>query len=177
MKIKLLVMSLMAILLLTGCTIFRPKYPNVVAYYPQDAGTLNARTKLTEAATSTSASLDQLAAIEKATHPKAKLKPPLNPDSIGLGMLASVDWTGPVEPLVAKLAAAGNYKFRVLGKNPNIPVIVDIMATNMPVADILRNANYQAGRKADIVIYPSRRTIELRYRNPDSGFAFGSAEP
>ncbi|HVV69299.1 MAG TPA: type IVB secretion system lipoprotein DotD [Gammaproteobacteria bacterium] len=160
MKIKLLVVSLMTILLLQGCT----RSTKVVAYYPPDAGTQNARTKLTEAATSVSASLNELAAIEKATHPKAKLAPPLNPDSIGLGAPTSVDWTGPVEPLVAKLAAAGNYKFRVVGKNPNIPVLVAVYAVNMPIADILRDANYQAGKKADIVIYPSRRTIELRYR-------------
>lgn len=161
MKTKLLVVSLMTISLLSGCA---SRSTKVVAYYPADAGTLNARTKMTEAATSVSASLNELAAIEKATHPKAKLAPPLNPDSIGLGAPTSVDWTGPVEPLVAKLAAAGNYKFRVVGKNPSIPVLVAVYAVNMPIADILRDANYQAGKKADIVIYPSRRTIELRYR-------------
>ncbi len=161
MNIKLLVIGLIAISLLAGCA---SRSPKIVAYYPPDAGTLNARTKLTEAATSTTASLNQLAAIEKATHPKAKLSPPLDPDSIGLGAPTSVDWTGPVETLVAKLAAAGHYKFRVIGKNPSIPVIINIVAVNMPIADILRDANYQAGKKADIVIYPSRRIIELRYR-------------
>jgi defect in organelle trafficking protein DotD len=164
MNIKWLVAGLIAAaLLLSGC---RTRDPSIVAYYPPDAGTLNARTKLTEAATSTSASLDQLAAIEKATHPKAKLATPLDPDSIGLGAPTSVDWVGPIEPLVARLAAAGNYKFRAIGKAPGIPVIVDVSAVNMPIGDILRDVNYQGGKKADVVIYPSRRTIELRYRSP-----------
>jgi defect-in-organelle-trafficking protein DotD len=119
---------------------------------------------LAEAAVSTSDALGQLAAMEKAGAPKTKLIQPVNADHIGLGGLASVDWTGPVESLVAKLAAAGHYKFRVVGKNPAIPVLIAVYAANMPLADILRDANLQAGKKADIMVYPSHRVIELRYR-------------
>jgi defect-in-organelle-trafficking protein DotD len=132
--------------------------------YLVQAGVQKAQTKLAEAALSTSDSLGQLAAMEKVDAPKSKLSPPLRADSVGLGGLASVDWTGPVEPLVLKLAHAGKYKFRAIGKNPAIPVLVAVYATNMPIADILRDANLQAGRKADIMVYPSQRLIELRYR-------------
>lgn len=132
--------------------------------YAAEMGVQKARTKLAEAAVSTSDSLNQLAAIEKVRAPKSKLSQPINADAAGLGGLASVDWTGPVEPLVLKLAEAGDYKFRAVGKNPSIPVLVAVYAENMPLADILRDTNLQAGRKADIVVYPNHRLIELRYR-------------
>ncbi len=173
MDIKLPLISLFAGILLVGCA-----EPNngrqPITYYgndfsdvrspPADGGVKKAQTKLAEAAVSVSDSLNQLAAIEKANSPKSKLSTPWDADRIGLGALASVDWTGPIEPLVLRLANAGNYKFRVVGRKPAIPVLVAVYATNMPIADILRDANLQAEKKADIVIYPSRRTIELRYR-------------
>jgi defect-in-organelle-trafficking protein DotD len=119
---------------------------------------------LAEAAVSTSDSLGQLAEIEKANAPKTKLNAPIDGDAIGLGSLASVDWTGPIEPLVQKLANTGQYKYRVVGRRPAIPVLVAVYAVNMPVSDILRDANLQAGTKADIAVYANKKLIELRYR-------------
>ncbi len=132
--------------------------------YSVDKGVQKAQLKLAEVAISTSESLNQLAAIEKVSSPKAKLGQPIDADRMGLGGLSSVDWTGPVEPLVLKLANAANYKFRAVGKKPTIPVLVAVYAANMPLADILRDVNLQAGKKADIVVYPKNRLIELRYR-------------
>ncbi len=34
---------------------------------------------------------------------------------------------------------------------------------NQPLGDILRNIGFQCGHKADVVVYPQRRVIELRY--------------
>lgn len=162
-KAKWLIRLLFVSLLLVGCA-KAPPSDHIVTYYPYDSGAQNARTKLTEAAVSVSSSLNQLAAIEKTTHPRAKTND--NPFACaGLGGLASVDWTGPIEPLVLRLAESANYKFRVIGNRPAIPVFVQIYTVNMPTADILRDANFQAGRKADIQVYSSRRTIELRYRD------------
>lgn len=162
MKATLLAVCLIPGILISGCA------PHVRTktqiFYPMDSGSVNAHTKISEAAVSASTSLNELAEIEKATHPKAKLKPPPDPDSIGLGTLASIDWTGPIEPLIMQLARIGHYKYRVLGKRPAIPVIVAIDAVNIPVADMIRDANFQADQKADVIVYPSSRTIELRYR-------------
>ncbi|MDF3054640.1 MAG: dotD [Gammaproteobacteria bacterium] len=167
--VTLLAFITAAITLLSGCS-NRPPSTNI--YYPTDSASENAQNKLAEAAVSTSSSLTRLAAIEKATHPSGKLSPPMSVDQmnrVGLGALTSIDWTGPIEPLVKELARISHYKFRVLGKRPAIPVLVATYAVNMPVGDILRDADYQAGNKADVIIYTNHRTIELRYRHGDMG--------
>lgn len=172
MDIKPHILPLVLVLTLSACASKNAK-DTVIYYsgnntrtgdYSVDTGVQKAQTKLAEAAVATTDSLSQLAAIEKVQAPKSKLSQPLDADSIGLGSLASVDWTGPVEPLVLRLAQAGDYKFRAVGKNPSIPVLVAVYASNIPIADILRDANLQAGKKADVLVYPSRRLIELRYR-------------
>lgn len=124
----------------------------------------NTQTELANAAVSVSGSLEQLAEIEKADHPASKLPTPPNPASIGMGALASVDWTGPIQPLVQKIASASHYKIRVIGKSPAIPIVVAIDAKNITLADILRDADFQAQDKANIVIYPTSKVIELRYK-------------
>lgn len=125
-----------------------------------------AQVKLAEAATSVSHSLEQLAAMEKAAHPSIKLPPPPDPASIGMARLASVDWTGPVEPLVRRIAAVTGYRVRVLGRPLAIPALVSISAKNTPLADILRDAGFQVEKKADIIVYPHSHVIEIRYIDP-----------
>ena len=61
---------------------------------------------------------------------------------------------------VAKLA---NYHLEIIGKLPAVPVLVTISSQNTPLNYIIRNANLQAGKKANIIVYPGIKTIELRY--------------
>jgi defect-in-organelle-trafficking protein DotD len=123
----------------------------------------NANIKLAEAAVAVSQSLQDLAAIERAANPQAKIPPPIDPVKIGMAGLASVDWTGPIEPIIKKIAKATNYRVRVLGRAPPIPVIVSVYAQSIPLADILRDISFQAQKKATIRVYPSSRVLELRY--------------
>lgn len=118
---------------------------------------------MADAALEISDSLRQLAEIERATHPQARLPSPPAAEIIGMNQLASVEWTGPVGPLVDKIAKATSYKLRVLGKQPAIPILVSISAKDTPIADILRDTTFQCGDKANIVVYPASKTIELRY--------------
>lgn len=159
MSAKKTLVLISIILFIAGCTQPAPETPTS----PVD---VNAQAKLAEAAASVSQSLEQLASIEKAVHPAAKIPPPPDPVSIGMAKLATVDWNGPIEPLVRKIAAATNYKVRVLGKPPAIPALVSISAQNTPLADILRDAAFQVEKKADIVLYPRSRVIEIRYLDP-----------
>ena len=122
-----------------------------------------AQVQLAEAAQSVSKSLVLLDEIQQAaTPPKQMLEPP-EPSSYGMGQIVSVDWLGPLQPLVEKIGELTDYKVRVLGTQPAVPVLVTINEKRVPIGEILRNAGYQSKQKADIIIFPSNRVIELRY--------------
>jgi defect in organelle trafficking protein DotD len=122
--------------------------------------------QLAQAADSVSQSLGELAAIERASHPRTMIQSPTEPDMIGMGQLASLDWSGPIGPLVKKIAEATNYRYKVLGTAPTVPILVSISAKDIPLGDILRDAGFQCGEKANIVVYPASKIIELRYTKP-----------
>ena len=61
------------------------------------------------------------------------------------------------------MAQAPNYRLRVLGTQPAIPVIVTVNTSNEMLGDILRDVGYQCGRRATVVVFPESRVIELRY--------------
>jgi defect in organelle trafficking protein DotD len=165
MKIKYGLLVLF-VFLLVGCG---PTKKHLVLTYittdsaPVQAVDQNSQDQLAEAATAVGKSLQQLAAVELAIHPKAKLGAPLNPQTIGMAQQTSINWTGPVEPLLKRIAQATHYKLRILGHEPAIPVIVSIDSTDKPIATILRNATFQVVKKANITVYPASKVIELRY--------------
>lgn len=147
-------------LLLAGCV-----QTTIAGHSSEQAANDNAQIQIAEAATSVSQSLSQLADIEQAEKPTSKMSAPPNPASIDMQQLASTDWTGPIEPLLKKIATASNYRLDVLGSQPGIPVIVSVYAKNEPLATILRDASFQASKKVDVVVYPKRKIIEMRYLN------------
>ena len=51
-----------------------------------------------------------------------------------------------------------------MGTPTPIPIIVSITQSKAIVADILKNASLQAGKRVNIVVFPANRVIELRYR-------------
>lgn len=130
---------------------------------PHDTPELKANGTLAAAATSVSRSLVELAQIEQAANPLAPIEAEPNPASYGMGATASVDWSGPIEPLINHLAEITGYRIRVTGNSPAIPVLVTVYAKNVPVADILRDAAYQCGKRAQVIVYPETKTLELRY--------------
>ena len=119
--------------------------------------------QLAEAAATVSQSLISLAQIQQAATPaKRPLAPPI-PSSYGMGEKVSINWYGPVGPLVAKISELTHYNLRVLGTPPAIPIVVTISEKDIPIGTILQNAGYQSGKRADIIVYPSTKVIELRY--------------
>ncbi len=153
--------------LLTGCETTKPVPATAgdmqLMTSNNAAGVDTAEVQLAEAADSVSHSLTQLKAIQQAaTPPKQAIAPP-NPSSYGMGKQVSVDWYGPVGPLTEKIAALTHYNLRVLGTPPSIPIVVTVNAKNIPIGQVLQNVGYQCGKRADIVVYPSSRVIELRY--------------
>jgi len=130
---------------------------------PQNPKSTSTDVSLAEASFAVSRSIVDLSEIAQASRPLPNLEPPPNPASYGMAQITSVDWSGPVEPLVRQLANASNYQIRVLGAQPGIPVLVTVSAKNMMLADVLRDVGYQCGRRANVVIFPGSRIIELRY--------------
>jgi len=151
MKIKYALITLLALLL------------NACASAPCEVHVDNTGASLAEASYSVSRSIVSLSETAQAAHPLPKLDPPPNPASYGMGGLASVDWSGPVEPIVIQIAKMTGYRVRILGTAPAIPVLVTVYDKNMMIADILRDIGYQAGRRAAVVVYPDSRVIEIRY--------------
>lgn len=139
-------------LILSACATPPPHDP------PDPAGSA-----LAEASYAVSRSISNLTEVAQAAHPMPTMPDSPSPASYGMSGLTSVDWSGPVEPLVRQIAKSVNYRTRVLGRSPAIPVMVSIYDKNMMVADILRDIGYQCGRRAAVVVYPDSRVIELRY--------------
>lgn len=139
---------------LAGCASPKPK---------QGYDLTKAESSLAEASYSVSRSVVDLAETAQAAHPLPSIPPAPAPASYGMAGLTSVDWSGPIQPLVEQMAKAANYRVRVLGTRPAIPVLVTIYQKNAMLGDILRDAGYQCGRRASIAVYPESRVIELRY--------------
>jgi len=148
--------ALMCSLCLILCACAAPKPP-------RDAKCSETDNSMAEASYAVSRSIVDLAETAQAAHPTPNLTPPPSPASYGMGGTTSVDWSGPAEPLVDQLAKAANYRVRVLGTRPAIPVIVTVNIKNALLGDILRDVGYQCGERASLVIFPNSRVVELRY--------------
>lgn len=151
-----IVLMLFLSVLIAGCHHSFKKMP---VNYPSD----DASIKLAEAAVSVSDSMLEMARIEKVIIPQDKDNTLTIPSAYNLQARASVDWAGPIEELTARVANSAHYKLHVLGKMPSIPVLISITAKDKSLASLLRDIDYQAGKKADIHVYPNRQIVELRY--------------
>ncbi len=118
---------------------------------------------LAEAAVSVSDSMLEMAKIEKVIIPQNKDNTLTIPNAYNLQARASVDWSGPIEELVARIAKAAHFKIRILGTPPAVPVLINLSVKDQSLAEILRNIDYQAAKKADIYVYPNSQVVELRY--------------
>ena len=141
-------------LALTGCTMPKP---------PPSYNITPSQQSLAEASYSVSRSVVDLAETAQAAHPLPDMAPPPSPATYGMSGLTSVDWSGPVEPLVRQMAQAANYRVTIMGTAPAIPVLVTVYVKNAMLGDVLRDVGYQCGRRASVYVYPGSRVIELRY--------------
>ena len=131
---------------------------------PQPTPNINAsESSLAEASYAVSRSIVDLAETAQAAHPLDKLCAAPNPIAYGMGGITTVDWSGPIQPLLLQLAKASNYRFTVVGTPPAIPVLVTVNSRNVMLGDIVRDVGYQGGERATVVVYPESTTIELRY--------------
>ena len=153
---KKIVILIFAAFLASGCIKIFKKPP---VNDPSDDATI----KLAEAATSVSDSMLEMARVEKVITPPSKDNTLTIPNAFNLQARASVDWSGPIEELTLRIAKAGHFRLRVLGKEPAVPVLISLNVKDESLAEILRDIDYQAGRKANIHVYPNSQVVELRY--------------
>ncbi|MCW8387087.1 type IVB secretion system lipoprotein DotD [Fluoribacter dumoffii] len=154
-----LVMLFIASILLVGCKHGGVLFKKPPVNNPSDDATI----KLAEAAVSVSDSMHEMARVEKVILP-----PPIDntltiPNAYNLQARASVDWSGPIEELAARIAKSAHFRLRVLGNAPSLPILISLNVKDQSLAEILRDIDYQAGKKADIHVYPNSQVVELRY--------------
>ncbi len=130
---------------------------------PYNAPSDDATIKLAEAATAVSGSMLEMARVEKVVIPPSADNLQTIPNTRNLATHASVDWSGPIGEVTARITKAANYKLRILGHPPAIPVLISLTTQDKPLAEILRDIDYQAGQKASIHVYPNNQVVELRY--------------
>ena len=123
----------------------------------------DATIQLAEAAISISDSMHEMATVEKVITPPNRKNSLTIPNISVLQNRASVDWSGPIEELVQRVAKAAGFRFHVLGKPPAIPVLISITAKDETLVEILRNIDYQAANNACIHVIPNRHLVELSY--------------
>lgn len=163
-NIKKTVLIITTAFILNGCALPAPSSKmQAIPYSPNNIAEDAASVQLAEAAASISNSLTQLSAMEKVEAPPINYKCLPYPTGSDLCQQVSMDWSGPIEPLLRRIAWMTNFSLHVIGSRPPIPVLVTISAQNTPVGYILRDANFQAASKASVVVYPGVRIIELRY--------------
>lgn len=117
---------------------------------------------LAEAADRSTTALEALAAVEQARSPGIAVEPISNVPT-ELARAITVNWVGPVEPIVKTLADRASYGFMAIGEQPPVPVVVSVNVENRPVIDVLRSIGLQLGQRADVRVDAVRRMIEIHY--------------
>lgn len=146
-------------LLLAGCRGGITTYKKPPFNEPSDDATI----KLAEAANSVSDSMIEMTRVTKEIHPAQADNILTIPNAYNLQARASVDWSGPIAELTERVAKAAHFRLRVLGTEPAVPVLISINVKDESLAEILRNIDYQAGKRASIHVYPNSQVVELRY--------------
>ncbi|MBU0799602.1 MAG: DotD/TraH family lipoprotein [Alphaproteobacteria bacterium] len=117
---------------------------------------------LADAADRSSTALQTLAAIEQQRTPDIAMAPIENaPPEMKRAM--TLNWVGPVEPVLKTLADRAGYGFQTVGNAPPVPIIVSVDAENTPVIEILRSIGLQLGVRADVSVDGAARMVEIHY--------------
>lgn len=161
MKYFLPLISVTAVVLISACAPMTKIDQQLVAE-PDPIGL-----RLASAVDRASAALQTLASVEQARNPGVSVQQiPYAPQE--LRRTVSVDWVGPIENITRALADRAGYKFQVNGDVPPVPVVVNVIAKQKSVVEVLRDVGLQAGQRADISVDPQAQTVELNYA-PVSG--------
>lgn len=119
---------------------------------------------IAEAARAATASLQKLAKLQYATQPK--LDETFRQEfSVELSGLASIEYTGPCEPLIEQIAATADVSVNKIGNPTATPIIVSVSAKSAPLSEIVQNIAYQIQSHARISFNSETKVIEIIYLN------------
>ncbi len=123
-------------------------------------------TMLQKTARSIESSLTQLAEAEQ--FEKMKLRPSeprIYKQIPGMGDVVTMPWQGTLEQAVSRLAQFSGYEVKFLGRTPAVPILVQIGREPATISDHIRNVGIQAGSRADLIVDPKQKIVEVRYGN------------
>ncbi len=92
-----------------------------------------------------------------------------------LGKRTTMKWNGPIGTVVKRVTRNINYKYKVLGAAPAVPITVSIDATKEKTYAVLDSIAWQAAGRAQILVDPLKKHITLAYL-PMFGGTSGSTE-
>ncbi len=118
--------------------------------------------RLAEAADRVSNALETLAAVENARGPSIGTAP-ISGAPRELRRAVTVNWVGPVEPIMKMMAERANYGFEVYGNPPPNALVVSLDAENMPIIEVMRDLGLQLGNRADVKVSSDNRVVEIHY--------------
>ena len=128
-----------------------------------DRSEMEYRNLLSQSAMSSSNAIQTLAEVEKASKPAVHHKSAPNPVKVGMDQMVSIDWVGPVEPILKSLAKKSHYRVNTLGQSPVVPILVNVTRQDAYLADIVQDITFQIQNHAELTLNPAEKLIELRY--------------
>lgn len=145
---------ILSTLLLDACASPPPAAP------PRGVDELERR--LADAAASVSAAMAKLAVVEQSA--RAVYAQAITPADIpaDLQLKVNVDYQGDLRPLVQQLARTVGYDLKTYGRPAQVTPVT-VVSEARPVGEILADVGYQASYRADVVVIPPRKIIEIRY--------------
>lgn len=167
---------LCTVLLLSGCGVLpketktsytiedlRQPVSQNVSQASNDRSEIEFRNLISQTAMSSSNAIQTLAEVEKASKPVINRKSAPNPVKVGMDQLVTVDWVGPVEPVLNSLAKKSHYRVNTLGQSPVVPILVNVNRQNAYLADVVQDITFQVQNHAELTLNPAEKLIELRY--------------
>ena len=131
---------------------------------PALSDTDDTESAIAEAARAATASLQRLAELQFASQP-APEDTFRQEFSVELSGLASVEYTGPCEPLIEQIARTANVQVTKIGNPTATAIIISISAKSAPLSEIIQNIAYQVQSHARISFNSNTKVIEIRYYN------------
>ena len=154
---KKIIFTLCAVSFVSACS-YMPKQPDRQLVAEPDSVDL----MLADAADRATRALETLAAMETTQMPiKPVAMVPNAPQE--LQRAVTLEWTGPVEPLVEELTRKVGYNYGVIGSQPNLPIIVSLKVVNTPLINVFRDIGMQMGARGDLKVDANMRVIEIQY--------------